>query len=264
MRWAFQTTWITGASSGIGAAIARALAAPDRRLLLSGRSVTRLEETASACRIAGAAVELLPFDLADASARQDAARRAADHGVDAIVNNAGQSQRARAEDTDPALVRELMEIDFLSQVELTLAVLPGMIERGKGAVIAVSSVAGLAPVPLRSAYNAAKAAQIAWFGTLGNEVGRRGVTVTIGIPGFVRTEVSRNARTGDGAARGRLDPNQRGGIDPADAARAILEGAAVGRRRVYSGLNTRLRLMLLLARFAPRRLDALLSRAEVV
>lgn len=261
----WRCIWITGASSGIGAALARELAASDRTLILSGRSKERIEQVAAGCRERGAVAVPLVFDIADAAERHSALAELAERGLqpDMLVNNAGISQRGTVADTDVGVDRRIMEVDYLAAVELTKSLLPGMLQRGSGCVVAVSSVAGLAPVPLRSSYNAAKAAQLAFFGTLGNECVARGVQVSLVIPGFVRTEVSRNALKPDGSASGRMDPNQAGGISPERAARDIAAGIRRGRRRIKTGITARLRIMLLLARLAPGLLDRILQNTEV-
>lgn len=261
----WSSFWITGGSSGIGAALAREVAGPAVTVYLSGRSPERLEEVAQECRARGATVHTVAFDMADATARGAAVAGilAAEPIPEVLINNAGLSQRGTAEETAFSVDRTIMEVDFLAAVELTKALLPSMRARGSGCIVAVSSVAALAPVPLRSSYNAAKAAQLAFFGTLANEIADSQIAVHLVIPGFVKTEVSRNALTGSGSASGRMDPNQSAGIDGKTAARDILHGIAAGKRRIYTGLTFKLRLMVFLARRVPGFLDRILQKTEV-
>ena len=261
----WSSFWITGASSGIGAALARRLSRTGVTLYLSGRSRERLEAVATDCRAGGATATVVPFDMADPAARAAAIETilAADPVPRVLVNNAGLSQRGEAIETDVSVDRTIMEVDYLAAVELTKAVLPSLIAAGDGCIVAVSSVAGLAPVPIRSSYNAAKAAQLAFFGTLANELPGTGVQVNLVIPGFVKTAVSMNALTGSGAASGVMDPNQSGGIDPDAAAADIIRGLAANRRRIYMGMTARLRFMLVLAKLVPRLLDRILQTSEV-
>jgi dehydrogenase/reductase SDR family member 7B len=263
LRW--KSFWITGASSGIGAALARHLAQAGTHLILSGRSRERLEQVATVCRDGGADVRVIPFDMGDAAERAAAIAEilGGDRLPEVLINNAGVSQRGRADETDPSVDRRILEVDYLGGVELTKALLPSMVARGDGCIVAVSSVAGLAPIPLRSSYNAAKSAQIAFFGTLRNELARSGVQVNVVIPGFVRTDVSVNALSGNGTPTGVMDPNQDGGIDPADAAREIVRGVAADRRQIYTGFTLRLWVMKTLSRLAPGTLDRVLQKAEV-
>ena len=260
-----HTVWITGASSGLGEACAYELAEVGRNLVLSGRSRSRLERVASTCRARGAQVVVLPFDVADGNERDIAWRELGDYRekIDLLINNAGVSQRGYARESNVAVDRRVMEVNFLSAVELTKRVLPAMEARGSGRIVTVSSVAALAPVPLRSAYNAAKAAQIAFFSTLRNEQAHRGIQVQLVIPGFVRTRVSQNALLGDGSASGVLDPNQASGCDPVRAARAMMRDLERGKARVYIGMTFSLWAMVILSRIAPRLLDYLLRRVRV-
>jgi short-subunit dehydrogenase len=249
----------------LGAALARELAAPGRTLYLSGRNRARLDSTAAACRGRGATVVVVAFDMADPVDREYAVKRvlASQPLPQVLINNAGLSQRGRAAETDLTVDRTLMEVDYMGGVALTKALLPTLISAKAGCIVAVSSVAGLAPVPERSSYNAAKAAQISFFGTLGNELHRDGVQVLIVVPGFVRTEISRNALTGAGKPHNTMDPNQASGISPAEAARAVVEAMRARKRRVYPGMTPKLRLMLLLAKLAPNLLDRLLRTVGV-
>lgn len=258
--------WITGASSGIGAALAILCAAGGAdTVVISGRSRERLEETARHC--GETRVVILPFDAGNPGERRAALEKLAAGSIqpDVLINNAGVSQRGSAMETEFSVDCDIMEVDYLAAVELTKRVLPGMIKRGNGTIVAVSSVAGLIPAPLRSAYNAAKAAQIAFFGTLANELAAVGapVAVVTVIPGFVRTGVSANALDRSGSAWGRMDPNQESGIAPEQAAAEIIRGVRQNRAIVYTGVPVRLRFALMLRRFAPRVLDRILQRVKV-
>lgn len=268
------TVWITGASSGIGAALAVECARGGATVLvLSGRSRERLTAVAERCRSLpgneSARIEVLPFDAGDPGQRNDALRELArrDIAVDALINNAGISQRGLAADTHFSVDRDIMEVDYLCGVELTKAVLPGMLQRKRGLLVAVSSVAALIPAPLRSGYNAAKAAQVAFFGTLKNELAAAEATfpvkVALVIPGFVRTDISRNALDGSGGSWGQMDRNQASGITADRAARDIMKGIRRGASVVMTGVPTHLRLALLLRRLVPGVLDRMLQKVKV-
>lgn len=263
--------WITGASSGIGAALAEACAARGAAgLVLSGRSQDRLDAVAERCRSAGGSamtVETLPFDAGNPRERAAALAKLESSTIipHVLVNNAGVSQRGLALDTAFSVDRDIMEVDFLASLELTKGVLPGMLRRGGGTVLVVSSVAGLIPAPLRSGYNAAKAAQIAFFATLANELAlaRSPVRVVTVVPGFVRTSISENAIGVDGTPWGRMDPNQAGGIRAERAAADIIAGVRRGRRMILTGVPGRLRFAMILRRLAPTVLDSILRRVRV-
>ncbi len=255
------TVWITGASSGIGRALAHHLSREGRTIILSGRSRERLESCALECENAGAGTEVLPFDLSDASERENALAAMAGREIDALINNAGISQRARTVETDFVVDRRIMEIDYFAGVHLVKALLPGMVARGFGRIVAVSSMAGLIGAPLRSAYGAAKAAQIAFYSTLANELAGSGVSAHVVIAGFVRTEISRSALTGDGAPHGHMDAILSEGVDPERAAREITKGVERGRVRIRTGLTFKARQIFFFQRWFPRYLDRRLRQA---
>ncbi len=224
--------WITGASSGIGAALAREWGRRGWALILSGRRVEALQAVAAS--LAGP-VFVLPFDATDYEALpRIAAEAIAWRGrVDMLVNNAGVSQRSLVLDTDFAVYRALMEVDFFAPLRLTQLVLPHMVERRSGRIVAISSLAGRIGSPLRSGYCAAKHALLGFCELLRAEIEvAYGVSVTSVLPGSVRTDVSRNALQGDGSTRGRSDANIDGGMDPVDVARAIADGVAQNAREI--------------------------------
>lgn len=210
----------------------------------------------------GARVWELPFEMADAPARRAALQWVADNAppVSVLVNNAGVSQRSMALETDAAVERELFEVNYWGPVELTRAIVPGMIARGDGLVVAVSSIAALAGVPLRSSYSAAKAALWRYTAALANELAGTPVRLVTVVPGFVHTNVSHNARTGSGSSHGLLDPNQAGGISSTAAAAEILRQLERGRSTIYAGLVGRARLMVWAARWMPALLDRSLAK----
>lgn len=219
--------WITGASSGIGAALSVALAQAGAKTILSGRNVAALEDVAARC---GEAL-VLPFEATDFEALPGIVERAfAWKGrVDGLVNNAGVSQRSLAVDTAFSVYRRIVDVDLLAPIALTQHVLPRMIAGGGGRVVAISSVAGLVGVPLRTAYCAAKHGLVGYHDSLRAEAASQGVKVLVVSPGSVRTNVSRNALKADGAARGVSDDVIDNGMDPAAAALRIL--AAIGEDR---------------------------------
>ena len=145
-----QVWWVTGASSGIGAALARGLASRGARLILSGRNVAALEAVAKEC---GPGTMILPFEATDYAALPTLADEAWDWcgRIDGLVNNAGISQRSLAVDTDFSVYQKIVDVDLLAPIALTQQLLPRMIEAGGGQIVAISSVAGIAGVPLRCA-----------------------------------------------------------------------------------------------------------------
>lgn len=235
-----QTVWITGASSGIGEALALRFAEDSARLVLSARRKDELERVAALCRKTGLAaheVLVLPLDVTDWEAVAGAVQTVLDTfgHIDLLVNNAGVSQRSLCKDTDMAVYQKLMDVDVMGQIALTKAVLPHMLERGSGHLAVTASVAGKVGVPLRTGYCAAKHAVIGFFDALRAEVECQGVDVSTIVPGFIRTDVSRNALAGDGSAFGELDEDIASGMDVTECAEAIFKGLAAKKREIPVG-----------------------------
>ena len=150
-----------------------------------------------------------------------------------LVNNAGISQRSLALDTGPEVYRALMETDFFAPLRLTQLVVPHMVERRSGRLVAISSLAGRIGSPLRTGYCAAKHALLGYFEALRAECEvAYNVFVTTVLPGSVRTAIATNALQGDGSVRGTSDANIDAGMDPAEVARIIVEGVAQNRREI--------------------------------
>lgn len=231
MTYTGQTAWITGASSGIGAALARAYARRGARLVLSGRNREALAEVATQC-----AVEhlILPFEASDFAAARAAADAAWDWsgGIDVLVNNAGISQRSLAIDTDFAVYRRMIDVDLLGPIALTQALLPRMAARKTGQIVMISSLAGKVGSPLRSAYCAAKHGLVGYADSLRVELNGHGIAVIVATPGSIRTDVSRNAVTADGSRRGVSDEAIDTGIDPDDFAERMLAAVDAGDREI--------------------------------
>jgi short-subunit dehydrogenase len=231
-RFEGNTIWITGASSGIGEALAEAFASEGAALILSGRRRDALD--ALAARLGGESL-VLPFEATDRDAMAGAAETAWAWrgGVDMLVNNAGISQRSLAIDTAPEVYETIVAVDLLAPIRLTQSLLPLMAARGRGHIVMIASVAGrLGPV-LRTAYAAAKHGLIGYGDALRAEVETAyGIKVTNVLPGLVRTQVAANALQGDGSARGTSDANIEAGMDPAECARRILDGLGEGRREI--------------------------------
>ena len=231
MSFEGKTAWITGASSGIGAALARDWAARGANVILSGRDEARLAEVAAGL---GTDTLILPFDVRDEAAMQSATEKAIGWkgNVDIFVANAGISQRSPAVETSMQVYRDIIEIDLTAQIAATQALLPHFAERGDGHLLFISSIAGKVGVPMRTAYCAAKHGLIGYADALRGELSRSDIGVHVVCPGSVATDVSRNALTSDGSKRGRSDKVIDNGIRPEDAARRIVDAVAEGQREI--------------------------------
>ncbi len=256
-----KTVWITGASSGIGEALAKAFAAQGAAVILSGRRVAELERVAQSI---GGETLVLPFEATDYEALPAVVERAQAwrRGIDMLVNNAGISQRSLGLDTNFEVYRRLMEIDFFAPLRLTQLVLPAMVERGSGHLMAISSIAGKTGSPLRTGYCAAKHAVVGYFDALRAEIARYGIEVTVVTPGFVRTGIAANAVLGDGSTRGRSDDDIDAGISPDEAAAQVMAGLAAGQREIPVGKPGGMEMALLdLKRQDPDRVFDLMANA---
>lgn len=220
--------WITGASSGIGEALAKAVTARGARVVLSGRNEAELARVAGECGAGNCLV--LAFEATDFAAIPSIADRAIgwSGGVDCLVNNAGVSQRSLAVDTAFEVYQRLIAIDLLAPIALTQALLPHWAARGRGRMVAISSVAGIVGSPLRSAYSAAKHGLIGYSDSVRCETAHLGICVHVVAPGSIRTNVSRNALTADGGRRGESDAAIDNGLDPDVAAGRMLDAILAG------------------------------------
>jgi short-subunit dehydrogenase len=191
---------VTGASQGIGKALCLELAAQRPRLVLAARDEAALGGVAAECRARGAEALVVPTDVADETACRALVEKAVLRfgGVDVLVNNAGMGMLARLEDvTDLSLYERLMRVNYLGSVYPSFYSLPHL-KRSRGQIVAVSSLAGLSGVPMRTAYAATKHAQVGFFDSLRIELREAGVSVTVIAPYFVQSEIRRRSPGPDG------------------------------------------------------------------
>lgn len=240
MSFEGKVCWVTGGSSGLGAALARDLAARGAHIVLSGRNRERLSQVAADC---GDAL-VVPFDVRDDAALSDAAEKAWawKGGVDLAVANAGVSQRCRALDTDISVYREVIDIDLIAQIAFAQALIRPMVARGQGSLAFIGSVAGKVGVPLRTAYCAAKFGLAGYADALRAELSQTGVGVHVVYSGPIKTNISVNALSGDGSQRGRSDSDIEGGLEPAEAARRMIDAIGAGQREIIVGQGPQLAL----------------------
>lgn len=236
MNFSGQVVWITGASSGIGAALAAQFAREGARLVLSSRRPDALERVRQQCARPDEHL-IAPLDLARGETFPEVvgAVLAQRPGIDLLVNNGGISQRSRAIDASPATERALMEVDYFGQIALTKAVLPSMLARRAGRLVVISSVMGYVGTPGRSSYAAAKHALHGYFDSLRAELWRDGVKVTLVCPGYVQTAVAANALgpTGEYSREPNAAPSR--GISAERCAAKIVRGLHRGREEIYVG-----------------------------
>ncbi|MDB4710140.1 SDR family oxidoreductase [Flavobacteriales bacterium] len=229
-----KVVWITGASSGIGQALAFAMVKEGAKLVLSSRREQELNEVAKKC---SCEVLILPLDLSDQSKFNNLAKQVVEHfgSIDVLINNGGISQRSEAAQTSLEVDRKLMEVNYFGAAALTKAVLPIMQQQKSGHLVAISSLSGKFGFFLRSAYSASKFALVGFYESLRLEEEKNNIKVSIVFPGFVHTNISQNALSGDGQKHAKLDNNQKGGISSEKCARDIIRGIKKDKHEIISG-----------------------------
>ena len=252
---------ITGASKGIGAELARQLAAKGARLVLAARSEKELEEVAADCRKAGATVVTVK---ADVTSERDC-QAIVSGGVvafgrlDVLVNNAGATMWARFEDIDDmSILKRIMDVNYMGAVYCTKHALPHLRDT-KGLIVGISCLAGRTGVPTRTGYSAAKHAMVGFFDSLRIELDGTGVGVTMIYPGFVATGIRENATGPDGKPM-LVSPVKEGEVmSVEDCARRIV--GAMERREREVVMTARGKIGLFLKLFAPSLIDRMAKRA---
>lgn len=228
-----KTILITGASEGIGRALALTLAAGGADLVLAARSMSRLQEAAAACAALGAQVEVVATDVARAEDCLHCVTRAvARFGrLDILVNNAGITMWARLDEiSDFAVYERLMAVNVLGTVRMTAAALPHL-KTSRGLLVGVASIAGLTGVPERTGYAASKHAMVGFFESLRIELRGSGVAVTIIAPDFAVSQIHRRAIGADGLPLGHT-PMDEDRIMTAEECAVLIAGAMRRRQRL--------------------------------
>ncbi len=234
-----STAVVTGASSGIGEALARELARRGHGVTLVARRIDKLQSLADEIGATGVAAHVIGADLSDRDARSHLLARITDLGVepDVLVNNAGVSTLGPVASSDPVAEMEMVEIDVVAVVDLCSRFLPGMVERGRGAVLNVASTGAFQPLPGQAGYGAGKAFVLSYTQSLGGELRGTGVTATTLCPGPVDTGFGERAGFTKEDATAAL-PAFLWETAPS-VARAGIDGLASGRSVVIPGRGNR-------------------------
>lgn len=251
-----KTVLITGGSGGIGAALARRYAALGCNLALLDINEAGVKETADTCQASGIDALAITCDVTDAEACADAVEQTLERfgRLDVVVANAGMTHLSLFEDTELDVIRRVMEVNFFGAINIAKAALPALL-RAKGQIVAMSSVAGFCPLPMRTGYVASKYAVRGFFETLRTENRHRGLGVLVVCPSYVDTNIGDNALGGSGGKATHQRAEAKGAISADDAARQIV--AAAMRRRDFLPVGKGARLAHLLSRLAPSLLEKL-------
>ncbi len=258
-----KVIWITGASSGIGEALAYELAKQEARLVLSARNEGELKRVAAATGLGERDVFVLPLDLEQPDTMQGKAAQVLNHfgRIDILINNGGLSQRSLAKDTAWQVDQKLLMVNTLGTIALTKAVLPYFLRQKQGHFVTVTSLVGKFGSPMRSGYSAAKHALHGFFDSLRAEVEKDGVEVTLICPGFVQTNVSINAVTGNGSAQNKMDDATAKGITAQYCAQQMIKAIKAKKREVIIAKGEKIGVYL--KRFLPGVFANYIGKAKV-
>lgn len=237
-KLANKVIWLTGASSGIGEALAYELSKKGAKLILSARRKEELERVKGNCeKNTQANIRVLPLDLAQPSTLKlstEAALQIFGH-IDILINNGGISQRSLVKDTAVDVDRRLMEVNYFGAVALTKYVVSHFIKRGGGHFVNVSSLTGKFGTPFRSGYAASKHALHGFFDAVRAEHHADNIKVTMICPGFIHTPITYAALTADGSPLNKMDEGQYKGKPAEWCARRIVTAIENNKEEVYIG-----------------------------
>lgn len=229
-----KVIWITGASSGIGEATSIALSSLGAKLILSSRDESSLLKVAAKCKGQTSVLTLDLTDINSFSEKVEMAIKAFGH-IDILINNGGISQRSLAAETGLELDRKVMEVNYFGNIALTKAILPHFHSRKEGRIVVISSLSGKFGFYLRSAYAASKFALVGFYESLRLEEEKNNLHVHLVFPGFIRTNISKNALSADGIAHGKMDENQDKGMTAEECANHLIKGILKDKRDIFIG-----------------------------
>jgi short-subunit dehydrogenase len=258
-----KVIWITGASSGIGKALAQELSYQNALLIISARDKNSLEMARGLCKNPKN-VWIIPLDLEKHSTFSEITQRAINvfGRIDILVNNGGISQRSLATETQISVDKKIMEINYTGTVALTKTILPHFIDNQKGQIVVTTSIVGLIGSPLRSTYAASKHALHGFFDSLRAEVYDDNIAVTLICPGFVSTNISMNALTGDGTSQQKMDAATANGISPERFAKLMAKAIDSKKEEAYiAGFKEKLGVYV--KRWFPRVFSVMIRKLSV-
>jgi short-subunit dehydrogenase len=263
MNFKNKKVWITGASSGIGEALALAFANEGAHLILSARNEVELKRVKMNC-IGAEHIDIVLLDIGNHEEIFKIAKEtiAKVGNIDVLINNAGISQRSLAKDTDFQVDTHIINVDLLGTIAMTKAILPTMLAQKSGHIVTITSLMGKFGAPLRSSYAAAKHGLHGFFDTLRAEVFDDNIKVLMVCPGFVHTNISINAVVADGSKQGTMDEATSKGLDPSVVATKIIKAMRREKEEIY--LGGREVMGVYMKRFFPRILSRIVRKAKTV
>ncbi|HAH50614.1 MAG TPA: short chain dehydrogenase [Balneola sp.] len=265
MKYTNKTVWITGASSGIGEALAKAYFREGANLILSSRREDALEKVRATLDDDHSRIKILTLDLSlsDTFVTKTADALSLFGSIDVLVNNGGISQRSIFEETDLDTVRKIMEVNYFGSVGLTREVIPHMIAKKKGHIVVTSSVAGKIGTKYRTAYSGSKHAVQGFFDSLRQEMYEHNIAVTLICPGPIKTNITKNALTGDGSSFGKMGDMHDQAMD-ADEMVSKIWSRLVSKKDEIVVSGWKERMALIVKRISPKILNRILKNSKVV
>lgn len=259
-----KVVWVTGASSGIGEALAYTFAKHKAKLILSARRVDELERVKRACNLPEGDVLVLPFDVSDYTKVDEYVNQATAHfgQIDILVNNAGMSHWSKVKDLTMDVLTRIMNVNFTGGVALTKAVLPGMLKRKQGHVVVISSILGKITTAKQAAYVASKHALMGFYDTLRAETHNDGLKVLLVCPGFVRTNVAKNSLDRNGVPINKDNNMIINGLDPLYVSEVILNAIKTNKEEIVVA-GPKEKFAVLMKRFAPGLFSKFISKTKL-
>ncbi len=257
-----KVVWITGASSGIGEALAYKLNEMGAKLILSSRNRASLYVVKSKCKINPLDIHILPLDLENTNSLKEVTASAIKifNRIDIIIHSGGVSQRSLALETNLEVAQRIMNINFWGTVALTQRILPTMLSNNSGHIVIISSLVGKFGTKFRSAYSASKHALHGYFDSLRTEINPK-IKICIICPGFIKTNVTINALTADGTKQNSMDDAQANGMPADQCALEIIKAIQSEKEEVYIGGKEKY--AVLLKRFFPGLFSKIVRKTKV-
>lgn len=257
-----KVIWITGASSGIGKGLVEHFSKMNCKLIISARNNDKLEAIKQASKTPEN-IAVIPFDLAKIDNMKTVVKTAINYfgNIDILINNGGISQRSLIVDTDISVDKKLMDVDYLGTVALSKALLPRFIKNKNGHFVVVTSLMGKFSSPYRSGYCGAKHALHGFFDALRMEHQKDNIKVTIVCPGFVNTNIAKNALIGDGSLQNKQDQATENGLTITQFCKRMVKAIQKEKFEVYIGKKEILGVYL--KRFFPKLLHKFILKSDV-
>lgn len=237
MNLSDKVIWVTGASSGIGEAIAKELSKKKCKLILSSRRKEELERVAIGLGLPETDVMILPIDLEQHQLAEEWTQQVIDkYGkIDVLINNGGVSQESLALDTNAKVEQKIMNINYFGNVALTKAVAKIMQQQKSGKIAVTTSILGKFGLPGLTTYAASKHALYGFYDSLRLELRKDNISILLVAPGFINTNVTLNAITSDGSTFNKNSPAQQNGMKTDVFAKKFIKALTSNRNHKYIG-----------------------------